>query len=164
MISIIVAFDKNQLIGNGNRLPWHYQEDLNYFKKTTMNHDILMGRKTFESILAYTKRPLPGRHHLVLTHSQNYDFPEVTTIDDLPEFLKSYPTEKELFIIGGSSVYEQALPYADRLYITRIDREFVGDVYFPTVDWTEWSLIVERHSKELRFARYERRGKKCPTF
>jgi len=161
MISLIVAFDQNQLIGSENRLPWHFKEDLKYFKETTMNHDILMGRVTFESILAYRNQPLPGRHHIVLTHSKTYDFEDVTVINDLNHFLKSYDSQKELFVIGGSSVYKQALPFANRLYITHIAKQFSGDTYFPVIDWTKWSLIKENTVGELRFAVYEREAKTC---
>ena len=80
MISLIVAFDRHQLIGSKNRLPWHYKEDLAYFKQTTMGHDILMGRQTFESILSYQNKPLPNRHHYVLTTTTNYDYEEVTVL------------------------------------------------------------------------------------
>jgi len=158
MISLIVAFDQNQLIGSENRLPWHYKDDLKYFKEQTMGHDILMGRSTFESILSYRNQPLPGRHHFVLTKLKSYNFNEVTVISDLPTFLKDYSSEKELFVIGGTSVYKQTFPYAERLYITHIEREFSGDAYFPKVDWSEWLCLKENTVGELRFAVYERRN------
>lgn len=161
MISLIVAFDQNQLIGSENRLPWHYKEDLRYFKEQTIGHDILMGRLTFESILSYRNQPLPERHHFVITKSKTYDFDEVTVINDLSVFLESYSAHKELFVIGGTSVYEQALPYASRLYITHIEREFSGDAYFPKIDWSKWSCLKENKVGELRFAVYERRCENC---
>lgn len=156
MISLIVAFDRHQLIGSKNRLPWHYKEDLAYFKQTTMGHDILMGRQTFESILSYQNKPLPNRHHYVLTTTTNYDYEEVTVLANWKTIIQNYPKEKELFIIGGRSVYEQILPYTDRLYITHIDQVFEGDTYFPTIDWNEWVCMKEYLSGELRFAVYER--------
>ena len=156
MISLIVAFDKNQLIGANNRLPWHFKEDLKYFKQTTMNHDILMGRLTFESILSYGNKPLPGRHHIVLSKTKEYSFSEVTTINELQPFLKNYPKNKELFIIGGSSIYEQALPWADFLYITHVEGEYIGDAYFPVIDWNKWSCIRETKVGDLRFSVYKR--------
>jgi len=156
MISLIVAFDKNQLIGANNRLPWHFKEDLKYFKQTTLNHDILMGRLTFESILSYSNRPLPSRRHIVLSKSKTYNFEEVSVINEIKSFLVNYPKEKELFVIGGRSIYEQALPYADKLYITHIDGEFSGDTYFPTIDWKDWSCLKNEVVGELRFAVYKR--------
>lgn len=156
MISLIVAFDRQQVIGGDNRLPWHYKEDLKYFKETTMGHDLLMGRQTFESILSYQKKPLPNRHHYVLTQTKTYDFEMVTVLTDWKSFIKKYPKQKELFIIGGQSVYEQLLPYADRLYITHINREFEGDTHFPIIDWKQWHCIKEELNGELTFAVYER--------
>lgn len=156
MISLIVAFDRQQVIGIDNRLPWYYKEDLKYFKEMTMGHDLLMGRQTFESILSYQNQPLPNRHHYVLTQTKNYDFETVTVLSDWKSFIRQYPKQKELFIIGGQSVYEQLLSYADRLYITHIDRSFKGDTYFPKIDWKQWKSIKEESSGELTFAVYER--------
>lgn len=156
MISIIVAFDQNQLIGDQNRLPWHFKEDLKYFKEKTTGHDILMGRHTFESILAYQNRPLPNRHHIVLTTSQDYDYNDVTITSDLENVISTYPSDKELFVIGGRSVYGQVMPYAKRLYITHIDAVYEGDTYFPSIDWTQWKCISERNEGILKFSVYER--------
>ncbi|MDE5977880.1 MAG: dihydrofolate reductase [Turicibacter sp.] len=156
MISLIVAFDRHQLIGKANRLPWNYPEDLAYFKRITLGHDLLMGRQTFQSILSYKNHPLPHRHHYVLTMTKHYDYEEVTVLTDLESMVLNYPKDKELFIIGGRSVYEQSLPYVDRLYITHIDQEFEGDTYFPMMDWSEWVCISEQLNGELRFAIYER--------
>lgn len=161
MISIIVAFDQNQLIGMNNQLPWHYKEDLQYFKQTTIYHDILMGRRTFESILSYQNKPLPNRHHIVLTRQMSYNHEQVTIIDDLKHFLVNYPESKELFIIGGRSIYQQTLPFADRLYVTHIDASFIGDTYFPSIDWNEWRCIKAEQINELSFNIYERVSKTC---
>ena len=90
MISLIVAFDQNQLIGVNNQLPWHYKEDLKYFKETTTGHDILMGRHTFESILSYQNKPLPNRHHIVLTKQMSYNHEQVTITDNLNKILANY--------------------------------------------------------------------------
>ncbi|MCL1951005.1 MAG: dihydrofolate reductase [Turicibacter sp.] len=156
MISLIVAFDKNRLIGAGNRLPWHFREDLKYFKETTMGHDLLMGKNTFESILSYGNKPLPGRHHFVLSRSLEYAHEQVDVVADLEGFLKNYPAEKELFIIGGSSVYTQVLPYVQRLYITHVEGEYEGDAYFPETIPSQWQEIRSRQSEGLMFAVYER--------
>ncbi|HAX74010.1 MAG TPA: dihydrofolate reductase [Firmicutes bacterium] len=156
MISLIVAYDKNKVIGLNNQLPWHFKDDLKYFKETTWGHDIFMGRKTFDSILAYKDTPLPGRHNIVLTTSKNYDHYDITVVNDLIQFIKNYPEDKELFVIGGSSVYEQTLPYADRLYITHIDGEYEGDAYFPSFDNQAFKCIKTTSQDPLTFAIYER--------
>lgn len=158
MISLIVAFDENRLIGAGNKLPWHFKDDLKYFKDTTMGHDLLLGKNTFDSILSYANKPLPGRHHFVLSRHLDYVHEQVTVVRDLQTFVGQYPSSKELFVIGGSSVYEQVLPVANRLYITHIDDCFEGDAYFPEVDFSEWSLLRETKAGKLRFAVYERRA------
>lgn len=161
MISLIVAFDQNQLIGVNNQLPWHYKEDLKYFKETTTGHDILMGRHTFESILSYQNKPLPNRHHIVLTKQMSYNHEQVTITDDLNKILANYQNSKELFVIGGRSIYEQTLPMADRLYITHIDATYEGDTYFPVINWNEWRCIKEEKVQELRFNVYERVSETC---
>lgn len=161
MISLIVAFDQNQLIGVNNRLPWHYKEDLKYFKETTTGHDILMGRLTFESILSYGNKPLPNRHHIVLTKQMSYNHEQVTITDDLKQIINQYKESGELFVIGGRSIYEQTLPVADRLYITHIEATFEGDTYFPTIDWNEWRCIQEQKINELSFNVYERVSEGC---
>lgn len=138
MISLLVAMDRNHVIGSNNDLPWHLPEDLQYFKEKTVGNTIIMGRKTFESI----GRVLPKRQNVVLTRS-NQTFPEgVEVIRDLnvvQEWKSSNP-DKEYFIIGGGDIFNQAISFADRLYITWIDYDFTGDVYFPNFsideDWT----------------------------
>ena len=156
MISLIVAFDKNQVIGKDNKLPWHYKEDLQYFKNTTTGKTILMGRSTFESILSYRNQPLPNRHHVVATRTATYDFDDVETISDLESYLNGYDKAEELFVIGGAMVYVAALPHANRLYITHIEREYDGDAYFPSINWDEWKLVKKEVAGELRFAVYEK--------
>ena len=156
MISLIVAFDRQRLIGSGNKLPWHYKEDLQYFKETTTGHDLMMGRKTFESILSYRNQPLPNRHHYVLSRQLTYEHPQVDIIGDFKHFLKEYPEENELFVIGGAAVYEQALPFADRLYVTHIDENHEGDTYFPSLDLSSWKLIKKKKSGKLTFSIYEK--------
>ena len=160
MISLIVAFDKNRLIGANNKLPWHFKEDLQYFKEVTTGHDILMGRLTFESILSYRKKPLPNRHHYVATKTANYDFDDVTTVADIDAFIKSYPVEKELFIIGGANIYNQMLPMVDRLYITHIKQTYEGDAWFPDVNLDEWVGTKKGETNDLCFMIYENGRKK----
>ena len=157
MISMIVAFDENRLIGADNKLPWHFKEDLQYFKKVTTGHDIFMGRLTFESILSYRNQPLPNRHHYVATRTAVYDFDSVTTVSDIALFIKEYPVDKELFIIGGAKIYEQLLPLVDRLYITHVRHTYEGDTWFPEVKFDEWNVLKKRETDQLCFAVYERK-------
>ncbi len=157
MISLIVAFDENRLIGVDNKMPWHFKEDLQYFKQTTLHHDVLMGRKTFESILSYNNCPLPKRHNVVLSRSFDYSHEDVTVINDLKGYLTAYPVDKELFVIGGASIYEQALAIADRLYITHVKGDYTGDTYFPMYDASLFTCIKEDVCGPLVFAVYERK-------
>lgn len=137
MLSIIVAHDKNRLIGNKNKLPWFLPADLRYFKEKTVGHAVIMGRKTFESI----GKPLPGRKNIVLS-KQNLHIDGAEVINDL-NILEKYKQEnKNYFIIGGSTIYEQTLPLADYLYVTYIDYVFEGDAYFPEIDESEWEQVT----------------------
>lgn len=158
MISIIVALDKNNLIGNNNQLPWNYPEDLKYFKEVTLNKTVLMGRNTFTSIINRNNKPLLKRKNLVVSHKRdlNYNFENVEVINDLELFLKTYHKE-EVFIIGGRQIYEFALPYADRLYITHINKEYIGDTYFPSINYDEFNLISSKEIGDLKFCVYERK-------
>lgn len=156
MISIIVAFDENRLIGANNKLPWHFKEDLQYFKKLTTGHDILMGRLTFESILSYRNQPLPDRHHYVVSRTTHYDFEAVTNVSEMTSFVQAYPVEKELFVIGGAKIYEQLLPFTDRLYITHIKHAYEGDAWFPKVDLEQWVATKIDETDDLCFMKYER--------
>ncbi len=155
MISLVVALARNNVIGKEGSMPWYYPEDLKYFKKLTMGHKILMGRKTFESIIRRNNKILPGRKHYVLTRDLNFSFPEVEVLHNLDLFLKNIGDE-EIFIIGGAEIYKAALTYADRLYITHINKEYEGDVYFPELDLNNFHLISEQTVNELAFCVYER--------
>ncbi|MBP5408017.1 MAG: dihydrofolate reductase, partial [Bacilli bacterium] len=125
MISMIFAMDKNNLIGKGNSLPWHYSLDLKYFKETTLNHTVIMGENTFYSL----GKPLPNRKNVVATLNPDFKADGVTVIHDLIKFLKeNIDTEEELFVIGGAQIYKLSMLYAKRLYITHIDRAHEGDL------------------------------------
>jgi dihydrofolate reductase len=155
MISLVVALAKNNVIGKEGAMPWYYPEDLKYFRNLTMGHKILMGRKTFDSIIKRNNKLLPGRKHLVVTRNTDFSYPETEVIHDLAAFFeKEY--DEEIFVIGGAEIYRFALPYADRLYITHIDKEYEGDVYFPEVDYEKFRLVEKKISKELAFCVYER--------
>ncbi|MDD3171845.1 MAG: dihydrofolate reductase [Bacilli bacterium] len=155
MISIIVAIGKNNLIGKGNDLPWHYPEDLKYFKEKTLNKTVLMGENTFYSIVNRLGKPLPNRRSIVATLTPDFKYPHVEVINDLIPFLKEEHRE-EIFIIGGKQIYKLALPYADRLYITHVNKDYDGDVFFPEIDFDNYSLISKKEVGELTFCIYQR--------
>ena len=154
MISLIFATDPNHLIGKDNLLPWNYPEDLKYFKKTTLNKTVLMGLETFHSIVSINGKPLPKRK-LVVASLEPFSYPGVLVIDDLIKYLKT-PHEEEIFIIGGKTIYELSLPYADRLYITHIKKAHDGNVYL-NFSLEDFKLISKDEREELTFAIYERK-------
>jgi dihydrofolate reductase len=156
MISLIVAHDPNRLIGHKGKLPWHYKEDLAYFKKVTLGHTCVMGRVTFESILKSLKTPLPNRKNIVVSR-QRLTYEGVTVIHDLETFLKqNQETKEEIFVIGGALIYKMALPYANKLYITKVHKTYEGDTYFPAYDEEAFNLVNKEEKEELTFLVYER--------
>lgn len=154
MISMIFAMDSNKLLGKGNDLPWNYPADLKYFKQTTLHKTVLMGLETFQSILMRTGKPLPNRKNVVASLTP-FAYEGVQVINDLFAYLKA-PRDEEIFVIGGKTIYQLTLPYADRLYITHIDQIHEGDVYFDKLDLTPFECISERQDGVLRFCVYER--------
>ncbi|WP_347550204.1 dihydrofolate reductase [Pseudalkalibacillus hwajinpoensis] len=146
MISFLLAMDEQNLIGKNNDLPWHLPADLAYFKKTTTGKSIVMGRKTFESI----GRALPGRDNYIITRKKDLQIKGLTVLHSIDAFLElTKNDEKEWFVIGGAEIYRQLLPYADRLYITKIHETFAGDTYFPDFSKKEWTETSrEKHQKD----------------
>jgi dihydrofolate reductase len=133
-LSLIVAMARNRVIGVDNTLPWHLPEDLKHFKALTMGHHIIMGRKTYDSI----GRPLPGRTTVIVTRDPGYTMAGCLVAHSLDEAVRLSEGDDEAFFVGGSSLYEQALPLADRLYITEIQADYLGDAHFPEFDRQEW--------------------------
>ena len=129
---------------------------MEYFKNTTMGKTVIMGEATFKSILGYINKPLPGRTSVIATLT-DYTYPGVETTNDIISYLQNYPKEEDIFIIGGKIIYDLTLDVADRLYITHIDKEYEGDVYFKDIDYSKYDIIKEKISNELRFVVYERR-------
>ncbi|OJH40092.1 dihydrofolate reductase [Cystobacter ferrugineus] len=138
MLSAIVAMASNRCIGRDNTLPWRLPADLQRFKRLTMGHTLLMGRKTYESI----GRPLPGRTMLVVTRQQDWAPEGIEVAHSLEEALARARGD-EVFLAGGAQLYEQAMDRVRRLYLTRIDREYEGDAFFPEVDLSTWRLTAE---------------------
>jgi dihydrofolate reductase len=138
----------NGVIGKDNGLPWRLPKDMKHFMSSTMGKPVIMGRKTFESM----KSPLPGRTNIVLTRDQNWSRDGVFVALDLSKAFElgriaaEQDNLSEFFVIGGSSLYEEAMPHATRLYVTQIEAVIEGDVSFPDINWAGWSSIRnERH-------------------
>ncbi len=140
-LSLIVAMTEDRVIGINNRLPWHLSEDLKRFKKITMGHPIIMGRKTFESI----GKPLPGRENIVITENKAYRAEGTTVVHSLEDALKAGGASSgEKFVIGGARLFEAGLKMADKIYLTLIHGSYKGDVYFPKLDFEKDLKIVNR--------------------
>ncbi len=159
-ITCIVAMAENRVIGRDGDLPWRLPADLKRFKRVTMGHTLVMGRKTWESI----GRPLPGRTSVVLTKQVDYEVPEgVRVAASMDEALAGSAGEDEVFVIGGASVYAEALPRADRLVLTLVRTTSEGDVRFPDLEERDWEIVGEedrpadeRNPHDLCFRTYER--------
>lgn len=153
-LALIVAHDPNLVIGKDGTLPWHYSEDLKYFKKTTMGHPLLMGRGVFEEL---NETPLPGRENVVLSRSRSYD--QVPTFSSLEQALKYLKHADIVFVIGGGEVYQQTISEADKLFVTEIHETYEGDTYFPEYRndiGSAWKEIKREDHPELSFVVYER--------
>lgn len=165
-LSLIAALARNRVIGCDNRLPWRLPADWRFFKQTTMGKPLLMGRRTWESI----GRPLPGRQMIVLSRNTGYSAPGCIMAQSLEQALERIGTvaEAEAMIIGGTSLYAQTLPMADRLYLTRVETDVLGDAWFPEWDEQDWRLDWEEahpadadHAWPYRFQRWERMDLNC---
>ena len=133
-VSLIVAMAKNRVIGKNNSLPWHLPADLKHFKALTMEHHIVMGRKTYESI----GKPLPGRTSVVVTRNVKYSMPGVIVANSLKAAIAACGEDQEIFVIGGAELYRQAIALADRIYLTEIDANMEGDAHFTELDFNAW--------------------------
>ncbi|MFV1998010.1 MAG: dihydrofolate reductase [Acidiferrobacterales bacterium] len=159
MISIIVAIAENGVIGNNNTLPWHLPADLAYFRKTTMGHTIVMGRRNYEDI----GRALPGRINVVLTRSSTFSADDCIIAHSVGEIREMVDNNDETFIIGGAEIYRLFLPYTERLYITHVDVAVEGNITFPEYNADQWELeseivsATEDNILPFRFCVYRRR-------
>lgn len=158
-ITLIVAAAENNAIGKNNQMPWHLPNDFKYFKKNTLEHSVIMGRKTFESI----GKPLPERRNIILTRDMNFTHEEVDVANSINEVLNYCRDEREIFIIGGAEIYKQTLPLADKILLTRVHTTIDGDAYFPELLNHEWKLVSadkhekdEKHAFDYTFEVYER--------
>ncbi len=133
MINIIAAMSRNRVIGNKGELPWKLPEDMRHFTKVTTGFPVVMGRKTFESI----GRPLKGRTNIILTRDISYQKDGCIVLNNVEDVVKNFSKE-DLMVIGGEEIYRQFLPYAERIYLTLIDKDFEGDTFFPDFDKKNW--------------------------
>lgn len=161
-IVLVVAIAENGVIGREGTMPWRLSTDMRRFKATTMGKPIIMGRKTWES---FPKRPLPGRHNIVITRDRTYRAEGADAVHSLQEAIELASTVdvEEICVIGGGEIYAQALPLADRLDVTHVLAEVDGDTKFPAIDSKQWRAMVqeevpagEKDSHATRHAVYER--------
>lgn len=156
MITIIAAVAKNNVIGSKNDLPWYLPEDLKHFKEITSGHTVIMGRKTYESIVSRLGKPLPNRKSVVITRNNSYPVSEgVEKADSLQSAVQKY-TENP-FIIGGASIFTEGLALADQLIITHVHKEYPGDTYFPEIDPKVWKETGREDHGEYSFVTYKRK-------
>lgn len=156
MISLIVAHDEERVIGHDGWMPWNLPEDLKHFKRVTLNHDILMGRTTFEAM----KQPLPKRHtHVASTNpSYHYEHERVSIVRDLPAFLTEWKEKEEtLYVCGGAKIYEACLPYVDEMWISLVEGTHKADTYFPYYDPSEFTIISKEAKEGFVIIHYKRK-------
>ena len=168
ILSVVAAVSDNNVIGKGGKLPWRLPDDLKHFHDLTIGCPVIMGRKTYESI-PEQYRPLPDRLNIVLTHRYR-EIPGSMVVHSLEEAIQRINNEEltmkndeEIFVIGGAEIYRQALPLAQRMYLTRVHATIDGDAIFPDVSWSEWQEISreehdtdERHAHPFTFMQYEK--------
>lgn len=149
MKHIIVAHDQNGVIGRENDIPWTGQQraDMQRFKAVTLGHAVIMGRLTYESI----GKPLPGRENVVVSRQHTLDIPGCTVVNTIEEAFEVTKNHDETYVIGGSKIYELAMPYVDILDVTEIEAEFEGDTFFVEIDPEEWELVSEEsHAADVK--------------
>jgi dihydrofolate reductase len=159
IVSLVVAAAENGVIGRAGGLPWHLPKDLQHFKKLTVDHTVIMGRKTFEEI----KQPLANRRNVVISRDPAFHPRGVIVVPWLDEALALGATEDEVFVLGGGEIFRLALPRADRLYFTQVHAKVEGDTFFPAFDSTAWALEEEqyhpvdaKHAYAFTFRTYSR--------
>ena len=156
-ISIIVAMSQNFVIGLNNQLPWHISEDLQNFKKITLNHCVIMGRKTYDSI----GKPLKDRRNIVISRNNSLLIDGVDVVNSLDKAISIVDDSSEIFIIGGEQIYTISLPLATRLYVTKVNGNYKGDAFFPNFIQNEWREVaredlISENNLNYSFLEYEK--------
>jgi len=147
--SLVVAVASNGVIGRDNQLPWKLPDDMAYFKRVTMGHPVVMGRRTYESI----GKPLPGRLNIVVTHNRDFQAPGCTVVGSLDDAWKAAGDAEEVSVIGGTTLFGETLPIADRIHLTEVLAAVPGDTFFPAFDRSQWrESEVSRHAADDRHA------------
>lgn len=163
MLTMIAAVGENNTLGKDSDLPWYLPDDFKHFKKITSGHPIIMGRKTFDTF----PKLLPNRKHIIITRQRDYEQKDCLVAHNLEEALKLVKSTKneESFVIGGGEIYKLALPYADKIELTRVHHNFEGDTFFPDFAPTKWELTDEfyhpkdeKHVYAFTFLTYERKN------
>lgn len=152
MISIVVATDKNLVIGNENKIPWRLKSDLVRLRNLTKNHTVILGRKTYDSMAWYydkSGREMPGSMYLVVTHNPDYkpsraNAKVVLSIDEALAAAKELGDE-DVYVIGGRAIFEEMMPFTSRIYWTKVDTEAEGDAYFPEINMNDWREVSTEH-------------------
>ena len=164
MITLIAAAAENNALGKNNEMIWHLPDDFKRFKQLTSGHDIILGRKTYESL----DGPLPNRKHIIITRQENYaeqvDAEWAIVVDSMAEAIAKTNPNEENFVIGGGEIYKLALPLADKIELTRVHGTFEADAYFPEIDMENWNLARgvyhstdERHKVDFTYQTFERK-------
>jgi dihydrofolate reductase len=151
-VTMIAAVARNGVIGAGGSMPWHLPEDLKYFKRTTLGHPLVMGRRTFDSVGV-----LPGRRSIVVTRQPEWSHAGVETAHSIEEALALAGPADEVFVVGGAEIYREAMPYAARLLVTEVDQEPEGDASFPDIDAGTWVETERTPRPGFTWVVYERR-------
>jgi dihydrofolate reductase len=159
-VSLVVAMARNRVIGRDNAMPWRLPADLAHFRKVTMGHPIVMGRRTFESI----GKALPGRKNIVITHNREYAAPGCVVVNSLDEAWKAAGNAEEVCVIGGTTLFDETLSLADVIHLTEVGSDVEGDTFFPEFDRSEWNEkeiarqpADERHAYPLRILELTRK-------
>ncbi|MHB1106005.1 MAG: dihydrofolate reductase [Lutibacter sp.] len=152
MVTIMAAIAANNALGKDNQLIWHLPADLKRFKKTTLNHAVIMGRKTYESL----GKPLPNRTNILITRDKNYKAEGCVVVNSLKKALKiAEEVDENPFILGGAEIYKQAMPFTDKLDITFVHHQFDADVFFPEIDKTIWKETSRENFKADENNKYD---------
>lgn len=168
MISLIVAASDNDVIGHLNTIPWYLSRDLKNFKKLTVGKTAIMGRKTFESIMTRLGKPLPDRKSVIITRQSDFTVPTGCVVASSWEDAMEKTKGEEIFVSGGEAIYAMALPYVDRLHLTRVHMQSEGEIMLPITDFSDWNLVHEekwpkdeKNEYDATYQIYERPGKRA---
>lgn len=143
-LTIVVAIAQNGAIGCANKLLWHISEDLKHFKRITSGGCIIMGRKTFESI----GKPLPNRRNVIISRNAEYTADGCEIYTSIEDAIKALANLDEVFVIGGGEIYRQTFPFAQKIELTVVERDFEGDTHFPAIDYSQWNVTSGERSTD----------------